>query len=249
MSAIELRSIRKTFDRHRAVDDVSIRIEEGEIFGVLGPNGAGKTTTVECLTGMIRPDSGHIRVLGLDPVTDAAELRRIVGYQLQASELPDAMRVGEAMRLFASFYPEPADVDDLMDTVGLSEHRNRAFSTLSGGQKQRLSIALALVGGPRVAVLDELTTGLDPQGRRDIWELIRKVRAGGVTIVLVTHFLDEAAALCDRLTVIDRGRDIATGTPSELIDRLPRSAGEPRPTLEDAYLAIIDDSKLHRAAS
>ena len=247
MPVIEARNLRKTFAKTIAVDDVNLSIEEGEIFGILGPNGAGKTTTVECLTGMQKADSGHLRVLGLDPATHVADLRRQVGYQLQSTELPDAMRVGEAIDLFASFYPEPLQPAELLDTVGLSRLRKSAFGTLSGGEKQRLSIALALVGDPRIAVLDELTTGLDPQGRRDIWRLIDGIRHRGVTVVLVTHFLDEAQALCDRLAIVDHGRTIATGTPLELIAHAELSAPginqDARPvTLEDAYLAIIDSS-------
>lgn len=248
MPAIKIQNLRKSFGKHVAVSDVDLSVEEGEIFGILGPNGAGKTTTVECLTGMIRPDRGEIRVLGLDPTTDLGALRHLVGYQLQSSELPDDMRVGEALRLFASFYPNPADIDELLETVGLRAHRKKAFSSLSGGQKQRLSIALALVGNPSIAVLDELTTGLDPQGRRDVWALIRSIREKGVTIVLVTHFLDEAEALCDRLAIIAHGRTIASGTSGELIDASGLARDERRPSLEDAYLAIIQNDQLLRAA-
>lgn len=248
MSAINIRNLRKTYGAHVAVDDVDLGIEEGEIFGILGPNGAGKTTTVECLTGMIRPDRGEIRVLGLDPMTDPSAVRHLVGYQLQSSELPDDMRVGEALRLFAAFYPNPADTDELLEAVGLRALRKKAFSSLSGGQKQRLSIALALVGNPRIAVLDELTTGLDPQGRRDVWALIEHIREKGVTIVMVTHFLDEAEALCDRLAIIDHGRTIASGTSSDLIQASGLAADERRPSLEDVYLAIIQNDRLLHAA-
>ena len=248
MTAIRIRNLRKTYGKHVAVGDVDLNVAQGEIFGILGPNGAGKTTTVECLTGMIRPDRGEIRVLGLDPATDLSALRHTVGYQLQSSELPNEMRVGEALQLFAAFYPNPADIDELLEIVGLRAHRKKAFSSLSGGQKQRLSIALALVGNPRIAVLDELTTGLDPQGRRDVWELIENVREKGVTIVLVTHFLDEAEALCDRLAIIDHGHTIAEGTSSELIEASGLPSNERRPSLEDAYLAIIHNNELLRAA-
>ena len=249
MPAIDIRNLRKTFGEHVAIDHVDLRVEEGEIFGILGPNGAGKTTTVECLTGMMQPDGGQIRVLGLDPTTETASLRQVVGYQLQAIELPDDMRVGEALRLFAAFYPDPANIDELLETVGLHAHRTKAFSSLSGGQKQRLSIALALVGNPRIAVLDELTTGLDPQGRRDVWALIENIRKKGVTILLVTHFLDEAETLCDRLAVISHGRTIAFGTSSELIDASGVVSGDGRrPSLEDAYLAFIHNDQLLRAA-
>ncbi|MGO1971673.1 MAG: ABC transporter ATP-binding protein [Propionibacteriaceae bacterium] len=242
MPIVEMRNLRKTFAKTIAVDDVNLSIEEGEIFGILGPNGAGKSTTVECMTGMQKADGGHLRVLGLDPASHVTELRRHVGYQLQATELPDAMRVGEALDLFASFYPDPLRADELLDTVGLTRLRKSAFGKLSGGEKQRLSIALALIGDPRIAVLDELTTGLDPQGRRDIWRLIDGIRQRGVTVVLVTHFLDEAQTLCDQLSIIDHGRSIATGTPKTLIDQARISRGRLPATLEDAYLAIIDDN-------
>ena len=248
MPAIKAQNLRKSFGKNIAVDDVSVSVEEGGIFGILGPNGAGKTTTVECLTGMLRPDRGEIRVLGLDPTTELGALRNLVGYQLQSSELPDQMRVGEALRLFAAFYPNPADIDELLETVGLYAHRKKAFSSLSGGQKQRLSIALALVGNPRIAVLDELTTGLDPQGRHDVWALIKSIREKGVTIVLVTHFLDEAETLCDRLAIINHGRTIASGTSSELIEASGLIGGERHPSLEDAYLALIQNDRLLRAA-
>lgn len=243
MPIIEIRDLRKTFAKTVAVDDVNLSIEEGEIFGILGPNGAGKTTTVECMTGMQKADGGHLRILGLDPATHVTELRRQVGYQLQSTELPDAMRVGEALDLFASFYPDPLPAVELLDTVGLTRLRKSPFGRISGGEKQRLSIALALIGDPRIAVLDELTTGLDPQGRRDIWRLIDGIRQRGVTVVLVTHFLDEAQALCDRLAIIDHGRTIATGTPEELIARAGISPGQRPATLEDAYLAIIDSNR------
>ena len=241
MNVIEVSNLRKQYGDHLAVADVSFDVAEGEIFGIVGPNGAGKTTTVECVDGMRKPDAGTVRVLGLDPSRDRAQLHRLVGIQLQESQLPGRLKVWEALDLYSSFYPQPADWRQLMADMGLSDKRNTVFSELSGGQKQRLSIALALVGNPRVAVLDELTTGLDPQARRDTWELIRSVRDRGVTVVLVTHFMDEAERLCDRLAVINAGRVVALDTPAALITDavVPRVA---RPTLEDAVLALTADT-------
>jgi len=232
VSVIEVEHLRKTYGTTVAVDDVSFTVAPGEIFGILGRNGAGKTTTVECVVGLRRPDGGRIRVLGRDPLRDHAELTRRVGVQLQDSQLPERLRVGEAMRLYRSFYPDPADPGELLAQLGLKNKEKTPYGKLSGGQKQRLSIALALVGRPRIAVLDELTTGLDPHARRDTWDLIDGIRAGGVTIVLVTHFMPEAERLCDRIAVIESGRVLVTGSPAELIAR----AGQP--TLEDAYVAL-----------
>ena len=200
---IEVRNLHKRYADKVAVDDVSLTVQEGEIFGILGPNGAGKTTTVECVEGLRTPDRGEIRVLGLDPLRDRAELTRRLGVQLQAGHLPERLQVAEALELYSSFYPQPADWRALLDGLGLADKAKTRYAKLSGGQKQRLSIALALVGSPRVAILDELTTGLDPQARRDTWDLIEGVRARGVTIVLVTHFMEEAERLCDRLALID----------------------------------------------
>ncbi|GHE86887.1 multidrug ABC transporter ATP-binding protein [Amycolatopsis deserti] len=220
MGIIEVEHLHKRYGAKVAVEDVSFTVEKGEIFGILGPNGAGKTTTVECLEGLRRPDGGTVRVLGLDPRRDTAELRRRLGVQLQETELPDRLRVGEALELYASFYPDPADPEALMAELGLTGVRDSAYRKLSGGQKQRVSIALALIGKPEVAVLDELTTGLDPQARRDTWEVIEGIRARGVTILLVTHFMAEAERLCDRLAVIDRGRVVAVDTPAGLVARV-----------------------------
>ncbi|MFU8853088.1 ABC transporter ATP-binding protein [Micromonospora sp. SL1-18] len=220
MPVIEVTNLHKRYGDLVAVDDVSFTVEAGEIFGVLGPNGAGKTTTVECLAGLRVPDGGGVSVLGLDPRRDAALLRQRLGVQLQESQLPDRLRVAEALELYASFYREPADPARLLDELGLGDKRNTPYKKLSGGQKQRLSIALALVGNPEIAVLDELTTGLDPQARRDAWGLIERIRDRGVTIVLVTHFMEEAERLCDRLAVIDQGRIVALDTPAGLVSRV-----------------------------
>ena len=217
MTALEVRNLHKRYGHHVAVDDVSFSVEEGEIFGIIGPNGAGKTTTVESIAGLRTPDSGSISVLGLDPIKDRTKVRERLGVQLQESSFPDAIKVAEALDLYSSFYRDPADWRELMDLLDLTGKRSTRYKALSGGQKQRLSIALALVGRPRVAILDELTTGLDPQARRDTWTLIERVRDTGVTILLVTHFMDEAERLSDRIAVIDGGRVAAVDTPAGLI--------------------------------
>ncbi|GGU14974.1 ABC transporter ATP-binding protein [Streptomyces violascens] len=219
MAIIEVTGVRKAYGRRPAVDGVSFAVEEGEIFGILGPNGAGKTTTVECIEGLRVPDAGVIRVAGHDPVADHDEVTRILGAQLQESELQPKLTVREALALYAAFYPNPADWRPLAERLGLGEKLNTRFAKLSGGQKQRLFIALALIGNPRVVVLDELTTGLDPRARRDTWALIEDVRRSGVTVLLVTHFMEEAQRLCDRVAVIDKGRIAALDTPSGLIRR------------------------------
>jgi ABC-2 type transport system ATP-binding protein len=216
--AVEIAHLRKTYGSLVAVDDVSFTVAEGEIFGILGPNGAGKTTAIECAIGLRRPDAGTIRLLGLDPHAElgAAQVHEIVGVQLQSGALPAKLRVGEILEEYRSFYRDPADVDDLLDVLGLAAKRGDYYRSLSGGQRQRLSVALALIGQPRVAVLDEMTTGLDPQARRDTWELIEGIRDRGVTIVLVTHFMEEAERLCDRVALIDHGRVVALDTPARL---------------------------------
>ncbi len=222
---IEVRGLRKSYGSVVAVDDVSFSVRRGEIFGILGPNGAGKTTTVESVAGLRQPDAGTVRVLGLDPERDGRRLRQRLGVQLQQATLPERLKVGEALQLFASFYEAPADWRRLLEEWDLTGKRDAYFASLSGGQRQRLFIALALVGDPEVVILDELTSGLDPQARRATWELVRAVRDAGKTVVLVTHFMDEAERLCDRLAVIDEGRIVAQGSPRQLIDGL---AVEPR---------------------
>ncbi|PPS71552.1 MULTISPECIES: ABC transporter ATP-binding protein [Streptomyces] len=216
---IEVTELRKSYAGRHAVDGVSFAVEEGEIFGILGPNGAGKTTTVECVEGLRVPDSGRVRVAGLDPVTEHEATRRVLGAQLQESELQAKLTVREALELYSAFYPSPLDWRPLAERLGLTAKLDTRFAKLSGGQKQRLFIALALVGNPRAVVLDELTTGLDPRARRDTWELIEDIRANGVTVLLVTHFMEEAQRLCDRIAVIDKGRVAALDTPAGLIRR------------------------------
>ncbi|MEU8155361.1 ABC transporter ATP-binding protein [Micromonospora sp. NPDC048986] len=253
MPVIEVTNLHKRYGDLVAVDDVSLAVEAGEIFGVLGPNGAGKTTTVECVAGLRVPDGGGVSVLGLDPRRDAVQLRQRVGVQLQESQLPDRLRVAEALKLYASFYRNPADPTELIDKLGLGDKRNTAYKKLSGGQKQRLSIALALVGNPEIAILDELTTGLDPQARRDTWGLIEQVRDSGVTIVLVTHFMEEAERLCDRVAVIDRGRVVALDSPAGLVSAVApeqRIRFRPSTPIDDRLLADLPEvSAVQRTGS
>jgi len=244
MTVIEVSNLHKRYGRTVAVDDVSFSVERGEIFGILGPNGAGKTTTVECVEGLRTPDRGSVSVLGLDPGRDREEITQRVGVQLQQSELPEKMKVAEALALYSSFYRKPADWERLIDDLGLADKRDSRFGKLSGGQKQRVSIALALAGSPEIAVLDELTTGLDPQARRDTWQLIEQVRDRGVTIVLVTHFMEEAERLCDRIAVIDSGRVAAIDTPAGLVSRVSpeqRIRFRPSPSLDDRLLKELPE--------
>jgi ABC-2 type transport system ATP-binding protein len=249
MPAIEVRNLYKRYGDHVAVQGVSFTVERGEIFGIIGPNGAGKTTTVECIEGLRMPDDGAVTVLGLDPRRDGMELRQRVGAQLQESVLPEKMKVWEALDLYSSFYHTPADWPKLLDDLGLAEKRNARYGKLSGGQKQRLSIALALVGSPEVAILDELTTGLDPHARRETWDLIEQIRARGVTVVLVTHFMEEAERLCDRVAVIDSGRVMAIDTPAGLVARAAseqRIRFRPSAPLDDQLLTDLPEVRVVR---
>ncbi|HEX6523385.1 MAG TPA: ABC transporter ATP-binding protein [Streptosporangiaceae bacterium] len=225
MAVIEVTDLTKRYGGHAVVDGITFEVEQGEIFGVLGPNGAGKTTAVECVEGLRRcsprqGDGGQVRVLGLDPWTQGHRLHQRIGVQLQDTQLPDRLRVGEAVDMYASFYPHPADWREVLDRWGLASKIHVPFAKLSGGQKQRLFIALALVGNPEVVFLDELTAGLDPGARRATWDLIRQVRAGGVTVVLVSHFMDEVEELCDRVAILEQGRIAALDTPAGLVDRV-----------------------------
>ena len=220
--AIEVRGLRKRYGSLVAVDGVSFEVAQGEIFGIVGPNGAGKTTTLECVEGLRRPDEGEVRILGVDPHREPPRLLPLIGVQLQQANLPDHLKVWEALDLFASFYPAPQDWRKLLERLGIADKRNAPFSRLSGGQKQRLLIALALVGDPRVLFLDELTTGLDPHARRAMWDEVRRIRDEGRTIVLTTHFMEEAERLCDRVAIMDRGRIVALDTPGRLVGQFGR---------------------------
>ena len=201
------------------MDDVSFAVEQGEIFGLIGPNGAGKTTTMECVEGLRQPDRGDVSVLGLSPRRDAPALQERIGVQLQESQLQKRITVWEAVSFWRSLYRKSVDGAHLIEQLGLSDKRQAWFMTLSGGQKQRLFIALALINDPEVVFLDELTTGLDPQARRAIWDLVRGIRQRGKTVFLTTHLMEEAERLCDRVAIIDHGRIVDIGAPSELVDR------------------------------
>jgi len=214
--AVTVQHLVKRYGSFLAVNDVSFSINEGEIFGIIGPNGAGKTTTVECISGLRVPDSGTISLRGLSPQKDRNKIREFLGVQLQESSMPPRLKVGEAVELFASFYPDPMEPNGLLETLGIKNVKNSIYKKLSGGQKQRLSIALALVGNPKIAILDELTTGLDPEARRETWTLIENMRDRGVTVILVTHFMDEAERLCDRLALINHGKLAVLDTPEAI---------------------------------
>ena len=217
---IRVSGIRKTYGRTVAVDDVSFEVSAGEIFGLIGPNGAGKTTTMECVEGIRTPNRGSITVLGLDPFRDVYEVQARIGVQLQQAQLQKRIKVWEAMHLWASLYRRPDSAGELLlDQLGLAEKRDAWFMTLSGGQKQRLFIALALINDPEVVFLDELTTGLDPQARRAIWDLVRGIRTRGKTVFMTTHLMEEAERLCDRVAIIEHGRVIDLDTPGGLVRR------------------------------
>ena len=218
-TVIKVSGIRKTYGATVAVDEVSFDVREGEIFGLIGPNGAGKTTTMECVEGVRRPDRGTISILGLDPFRDVYQLQNRIGVQLQQAQLQKRIKVWEAVDLWASLYTNPVDGERLLDQLGLAGKRNAWFMTLSGGQKQRLFIALALINDPEVVFLDELTTGLDPQSRRAIWDLVRGIRERGKTVFMTTHLMEEAERLCDRVAIIEHGKIIDIGSPEELVRR------------------------------
>ena len=218
-SILQVENLVKRYGHVEAVRDVSFAVEEGEVFGLLGPNGAGKTTTVEILEGLRTPDSGRVSVCGLDPQKNAQELKHEIGAALQATSLPDKLRVMEALRLFASFYRRRRSPEELLKRFGLEEKRNAFYSQLSGGQKQRLALAMALVNDPKVLFFDEPTSGLDPQVRREIYDIIEELRREKKTIVMTTHYIEEAERLCDRVAIVDHGTVIALGSPRELKER------------------------------
>jgi ABC-2 type transport system ATP-binding protein len=224
MSVIIIDHICKRYGDVVAVDDVTFTVEAGEVFGMVGPNGAGKTTTIEIIEGLRRADAGHVQVLGMDPQRDGYALRQRIGVQLQSTALYDKIRVREVLRLFATFYRQQANVDELLDLLSLQPKAGSYFHTLSGGQKQRVALALALINDPEVLFLDELTTGLDPQARRSMWDLIRQIASRGKTVMLTTHYMEEAERLCGRVAIIDHGRIIALDTPPNLIAQLGSQA-------------------------
>ncbi len=231
-AAIVADRLHKRYRRRIAVEEVSLRVEEGEIFGVLGTNGAGKTTTVEMIAGLRRPDRGRATVLGLDPTRDRASVRQVLGVQLQDAQLHGSLTVRELIGLYRGFYPDPRPADELIELVGLGEQRRTRFDKLSGGQQQRLSIALALAGRPRVVILDELTTGLDPRARRGMWRTVERLRDEGCTILLVSHAMEEVERLCDRVALIDAGRVVALDTPAGIVAK----AGAE--DLDEAFVAL-----------
>ncbi len=216
---LQVENLVKRYGDVEAVRGVSFFVEEGEVFGLLGPNGAGKTSTVEVMEGLRVPDSGRISVCGIDPQKNPTGLKNEIGATLQSTSLPDKLKVGEALRLFAGFYKRTRNPDDLLRRFGLEEKRNAFYNQLSGGQKQRLALAMALVNDPRVLFLDEPTAGLDPQVRREIYDIIEELKREKKTIVLTTHYIEEAEKLCDRVAIVDQGKVIATGTPRELKGR------------------------------
>jgi len=219
-SAIQVENLHKNYGSFTAVQDISFSVHHKEIFGIVGPNGAGKTTTIECLEGLRRPDNGLVRVLGLDPQKSRRALHERIGVQLQESHIASQIKVWEVLDLYTSFYEKSVDYEDLMVKLNLSPSRSTFYSRLSGGQKQRLFIALSLINDPEIVFFDELTTGLDPQARRVIWDLVREVNDSGKTVVLTTHFMEEAERLCDRVLIMDHGRIVALDTPENLIKNL-----------------------------
>ncbi|WP_419998912.1 ABC transporter ATP-binding protein [Streptomyces boninensis] len=228
--AVLVEHVHKRYKDKQAVDDISLRVEPGEVLGILGANGAGKTTTVEMIAGLRTPDRGSIAVLGLHPRRDRAALRQVLGVQLQQSYLHGALTVAELVGLYRTFYPDPRPADELLDLVDLRDQRRTRFERLSGGQQQRLSIALALAGRPRLVILDELTTGLDPRARRRMWSAIEELREE--TVLLVSHAMDEAERLCDRVALLDAGRVIALDTPAGVVSQAGAA------NLEDAFVAL-----------
>ena len=239
MPQIVVKNLMKRYAGVEAVRGVSFDVEAGEIFGLLGPNGAGKTTTLECVIGLRLPDTGSIEVCGVDAVAEPRRVKQMIGAQLQSTALQDKVTPRKALRLFTSFFEKHAEVNHLIDRFALAEKADEPFDTLSGGQKQRLGLALAFVNEPRVVFLDEPTTGLDPQSRRDLHDSIRQIRAEGRSVLLTTHYLEEAEQLCDRIAIVDHGRLIASGTPSELIGRAAL-----KPRLRFRASRLIDLAKL-----
>jgi ABC-2 type transport system ATP-binding protein len=245
-AVVHVDGLTKRYGSVSVLSNVSLAVQPGELFGILGTNGAGKTTTVEIIQGLRQATSGQVRVLGLDPATDGDRVRRRIGAQLQDAALPDRMRVGEALRLFASLHPRPRPIRELADEWELDRLQRRPFGGLSGGERQRLFVALALIGEPKVVFLDELTQNLDPAARRMTWELVRQVQARGTTVVLVTHDVEEAERLCDRVVVLHRGRMVAEGTPRSIVEGI---AGSAVVRFTDAQLDVRELRRVPGAAS
>jgi ABC-2 type transport system ATP-binding protein len=241
MSALRVRALRKTYKDVVAVNGLHLEVQRGECFGLLGPNGAGKTTTVEICEGLTAPDSGDVEVLGMRWGAGSHALRQRLGIQLQETQLTEKLTVAETLQLFRSFYDKGPAIDEVIGLVQLGEKRQARVGTLSGGQKQRLALACALVGDPELIFLDEPTTGLDPQARRQLWDLIMDFKRAGRTILLTTHYMDEAEVLCDRVAIVDHGTVIALGTPLDLMASVEMPPKEPRlhaATLEDVFMAL-----------
>ncbi len=239
---ITVRNLTKRYGNYTAVDDISFEVQRGEIFGIVGPNGAGKTSAIESVMGVRWPFEGEVRVAGLDPHKQRTQLAERIGIQLQEAELPSRLKVWELLTLFASFYQKSVPYEPLLKTWGIWDKRDNYFEALSGGQKQRLFIALALLNDPDVVFLDELTTGLDPQARRQTWELVRQIQAQGKTVILVTHFMEEAQLLCDRVAIIDGGKIVALDTPDNLLNQIDDERGvlfDAQPQLDLAQLHAL----------
>lgn len=252
-AALRIRGLKKAFVDVQAVDGIDLEVAKGECFGLLGPNGAGKTTTIEICEGLTEPDDGTVELLGLNWRTGADELRQRIGIQLQETQFPDKLTVEETLRLFRSFYRRGISVDESVKMAQLEEKRRSRVGGLSGGQKQRLAMATALVGDPELLFLDEPTTGLDPQARRHLWDLVVELKRAGRTIILTTHYMEEAEQLCDRVAIMDHGKVIALGTPKELIAKVcsedivefavgPKATAGPSTTVDAATSAQDDNA-------
>ena len=239
MSAIEVENLHKSYGDLKAVDGLSLDVEKGEVFGLLGPNGAGKTTTVEILIGLRQRDSGNVRVMGFDPAQEGDAVKAQIGVQLQQTQLYPLLSVEEILKLFASFYSNSVSIDDLLELVGLQERRKAKYQHLSGGQKQRLSLALTLINDPELVFLDEPTTGLDPQARRALWDIVEQMRQQGKTVLLTTHYMEEAEVLCRRVAIIDHGKILALGAPRDLIEEFV-----PERAIEVPIASNVEKSRL-----
>ncbi|QMV40355.1 ABC transporter ATP-binding protein [Cohnella cholangitidis] len=243
MSMLEVKGLRKSFGTVKAVEEISFSVEAGEVFTIIGPNGAGKTTTLEMIEGMLPPDAGTIAINGLTWDKNAEQIKYIIGVQPQSSSLFELLTVEENLELFSSFYPRPKTVAEVLEMINLTDHRNKRVKSLSGGQRQRLAIGLAMVSDPLIIFLDEPTTGLDPQARRNIWDIVLKLKELGKTTILTTHYMEEAEKLSDRVCIVDQGRIVTLDTPAKLIDRLTKER-EVRLFFQDGEQAAIDTEEV-----